>query len=94
MPTHPTRRKNRTRSLRGIAVAPVAFASQPDARHRIDARENRAPLAAVLNFSRRTLAHEDAIDRTRESTAPVSVSFPGRDALGRRNPRMARRSFA
>lgn len=91
---HPTRRQNRTRGTRGLAVAPIAFVHDPDARHRIDGNANRGKSgAAALNYSRRSGAFVASLDGL-DSTEPMTVSFPGRDSRGRKNPRMPRRSFA
>lgn len=53
---------------------------------------------APLNYSRRTLAHTDeylaAAQHTDTRWIGTTVSFPGRDSLGRVNPRMDRRRFA
>lgn len=94
---NPARRKNRTRGRDGLARDPLAFAGTPDA-HRTDARERMRRHVAPLNYSRRTLAHTDEyLAAARDSETRwhgVTVSFPGRDSLGRVNPRMPRRQYA
>lgn len=92
------RRHSRGRGRRArLAIAPVAFIGTPDA-HRIDARDRIRPHVASMNHSVRTLARTDEyLAAARDSETRwhgVTVSFPGRDSLGRANPRMARRAFA
>jgi hypothetical protein len=90
---HPSRKQNRRRGFSGLAREPIAFRYVAENRVFLAENPNAEAHAAVLNYSRRTLAHESAMDRLTESTEPVRVSFPGRDTLGRRNPRMARRQL-
>ena len=96
MPAHPTRRRNRTRGT-ALASEPVAFRRTPDA-HRIDQRDRMRPLAGTLGFDARTPEETERFgtfyNATLEARHPMRADFPGRDALGRRNPRMARRAHA
>jgi hypothetical protein len=89
MPTHtnPSRRQNRTRGD-GLARNPFAagtyLAENPN-----DGKLHAAP----MSYATRTLANLDAIATFENRDSRDRVSFPGRDSLGRVNPRMARRQY-
>jgi hypothetical protein len=96
MPSHPTRKAFRANERRRehLAREPIAFRHIAEDRVYLAENPNAEPHAAVLNYSRRTLAHETALDALKVWDDEMIATFPGRDSLGRRNPRMARRSFA
>ena len=89
MPTHPTRRRNRTRG-RLAADTPAYMRENPNAGHRS---------AAPMSYATRTLANLESIARFEHLTRvaadgtahrDVAVTFPARDRIGRRNPRRPR----
>lgn len=91
MPAHPTRKSNRRRGS-GLAREPFAFGSIP-----LSENPNRGKYdAGTLGYHGRQpgLAATIARFERPELFPSEHTTFPGRDSLGRRNPRMPRRSHA
>lgn len=94
MPNTPRYARGRGRR-NPLAIRPVAFAYQLDNAIQLDENPNAAKLGARFSetASARSLARNVAAS-TLENAEGMLADFPGRDSLGRRNTRMARRSFA